>query len=127
MKHLKTYEENSGFVELTYGYGTDSVMVNLMDGAVIDIYTYKKSYFTDPIHPDIKMKWYEGDNSVFIHLKTEYWSEMLDELLNSENSTLLDTLDDDGDSIENEKYYDDLEEKIREQIPQFAEASKYNI
>ena len=123
MKYLKLFEEFDGFVEITYILGHDDIMVNIFKGQITDIYTY-----TDREHHNIVGEWEIGQNKVFQHLKRKYWSEMLEELLDSEDSYLVPLMDDEGDEdVEYNKFQEEMEELIRTQIPILSATGKYNI
>jgi len=127
MKYLKLFEEYGGeFIELTYELYGDNVMVDMLNGEIIDIYTsYDHSF--DEIFED-EIKWHKGNNSLFVHCDNGNWYIILDVLLNSGDAMLLnyDDLDDD-EPLEDEKYYDDLEDKMRKQAEILADVSKYNL
>ena len=122
MKYLKLFEEFNGFIELTYDYYNDDVRVQVVNNEVIDIYTNKNNYI------DL-VKWNKGDNSLFVHCDKNDWYIMLDELLNDEDSTLLNEydLDDNDEPLEDEQFYLDLEDKMRKQQEILSDANKYNL
>ena len=121
MKYLKLFEEFDGFVELSYVYYQDYIMVDIFKGHITDIYTNNN-------HNIQGFKWEVGRNSAFVHLNKKDWSDMLEELLDSESSHLINVTDDEGDwDEEYNKLQKEMEELIRTQIPILSATGKYNI
>jgi len=128
MKYLKLFEEYNGeFIELVYSLYGDDVMVDMLNGEIIDIYVSYDHNLSEVFEDEVK--WHQGNNSLFVHCDKSDWYIIIDELLNSDSSMLsnYNDLDDDDEPLEDEKYYDDLEDKMRKQAEILADANKYNL
>jgi hypothetical protein len=111
---FKIFENNKGFIELTYYYDQDEVMVDIDNGIVVDIYTYENNGidFID---------WIKGKNNLYVHCPNNQFHIILDELLSSGNSKLY------KDEEEDESYYDEIENELQKQLEILTTLSNYNI